>query len=163
MVRKGPRPKVHDEEYFRSNVEYDTNGGCWLWLATKSSSGYGILWHERRWQKAHRVSYEAVYGPGSADGWVVRHKCDVRSCVNPEHLEIGTQADNSRDAINRGRHARGERHGSAKLTADDVRAIRAEFVQRSRTSGGGALGRRFGVSTDTIGDIIRGKSWTCLA
>jgi hypothetical protein len=75
--------------------------GCWLWLGDKRN-GYGSVWVDGRRQYAHRAIYAELVGP-IAPGLVVRHNCDTPACVNPEHLEPGTQADNLRDMSDRGR------------------------------------------------------------
>lgn len=73
---------------------------------------------------AHRVSYEHHFGP-IPDGLIVRHKCDNPPCINPDHLELGTSADNARDRKLRGRGATGEKSGMAKLSDADVIKLRA--------------------------------------
>lgn len=95
-----------EEKYIRI-----PESGCWLWLASLNNQGYGHF-NEKY---AHRVSFEITNGP-IPDGLIVRHKCDVSCCVNPDHLLIGTQKENMQDAVNRGRIAKGEklpqyRHG----------------------------------------------------
>ena len=92
------------------------------------------------------------------EGMVVRHSCDNPPCVNPEHLLLGTQADNMADKINRGRAnvPHGERHTSAKLTADDVRDIR-QFLADGESCR--SIGRAYGVSHQVVSDIKLGKSW----
>jgi hypothetical protein len=89
------------------------------------------------------------------DGMVVRHKCDNPACVNPDHLELGTHADNVADRDARGRTARGERL-HAKLTEDDVLRIRAD--SRSHR----AIGADYGVAHSTVGNIKRGRKWSHL-
>lgn len=82
----------------------EPNSGCWLWLGQVSSLGYGhiMLSPSRRKTKAHRASWEAFRGPiGELQ---VLHTCDVRCCVNPEHLWLGTRSDNMRDMYAKGRH-----------------------------------------------------------
>lgn len=75
---------------------------CWIWTGTTDGYGYGVTSHFRQKIKAHRLSYEMRFGP-IPPGLVVRHKCDNPCCVNPNHLELGTQKDNVRDAVSRGR------------------------------------------------------------
>lgn len=77
--------------------------GCWLWTASASPDGYGKFnpTHGRTWY-AHRYSWELHYGP-ITDGLRVLHHCDVPACVRPEHLHLGTDADNAREKIERGR------------------------------------------------------------
>ncbi len=77
---------------------------CWNWLANKYPNGYGQFQLEGKPRSAHRLSYELAYGP-IPKGLVVRHKCDNPGCVRPEHLELGTQADNVQDSVRRSRNA----------------------------------------------------------
>jgi hypothetical protein len=77
--------------------------GCWLWGASIKTTGYGQFFRGPRIEKAHRVSYELTHGP-IPEGLYVLHRCDVRACVRPDHLFLGTISDNSRDMIYKGRH-----------------------------------------------------------
>lgn len=155
-------PEMGFFDKHRDKIELGAPSGCWLWNATVRGKGYGLVWARGKMRGAHRVAYETAHGEGSADGLVVRHKCDVRPCVNPDHLEIGTIADNNRDMMERGRHVamKGEAHCQAKLTEADVRTIRATYVSGCHTHGQHALARRFGVSRPVIGEVIRREIWT---
>lgn len=84
---------------------YDaTLGRCWIWTASKTRLGYGMIRVARgKTASVHRVSYALAYGP-LADNVVIRHSCDLRSCVNPTHLVPGSQRDNVADREARGRH-----------------------------------------------------------
>lgn len=112
---------------------------------------------------AHRASWILTFGP-IPEGQVVRHKCDNAMCVNPEHLELGTHADNNADTRNRGRtrQPRGERHGQSVLTSDDVRRVRAEMINAPRGTLA-RLSREFGVNKSTLLDVIAGRTWTHIA
>lgn len=83
---------------------------CWQWIGGAAGE-YGGAWFERRQELAHRISWILHFGkiPG---GMFVLHKCDNKLCVNPEHLFLGTQADNMRDKVEKGRQARGDRNGA---------------------------------------------------
>lgn len=84
---------------------------CWIWTASRTAFGYGrILVSPKYVTHAQRVAYELCIGPIPA-GLIVRHKCDNPPCCNPAHLELGTNADNSRDMVARGRAATGSRNG----------------------------------------------------
>lgn len=107
---------------------------------------------KRRKLSAHRVSYEQVHGD-IPTGLCVCHKCDVRQCVNPTHLFLGTDKDNHDDCVAKRRHAFGSRMGTAKLTENQVTAIR-----RSDLSGR-QLALQYGVSPTTISEIVNYKIW----
>lgn len=83
----------------------EPNSGCWLWTGPAYDTGYGVFFNPRidRRDGAHRVSMELATGEPIPPGMQVNHHCDVRACVNPDHLYIGTQKDNMRDACDRGR------------------------------------------------------------
>ena len=132
---------------------------CWIWTACKQSGGYGRFGLNGKTVQAHRYSYAAAHGWPAADRHVC-HACDNPSCVNPAHLFLGTDADNLADMRRKGRASpppkndlRGERHGMARLTAEQVLEIR----RRSETCR--ALAPIYGVSYATIASVKRGDSW----
>lgn len=88
--------------YFWKYAKMCGSEECWPWTGTTDQYGYGRVVYMTHYFKAHRVSYEMKYGPIPV-GMIVRHKCDNPNCVNPNHLEIGTQKDNMQDASKRGR------------------------------------------------------------
>lgn len=106
----------------------------------------------------HRLSYELWVGP-IPDGLVIRHKCDNRPCLNPEHLETGTRADNTRDMYERGRqrHLVGEGVASSKLTEQDVLSIRAEYAKGVLTQQ--MLAESYGVTQSIISSAVLRKTW----
>jgi hypothetical protein len=114
------RVKVH------CNVLADASG-CWLWTRATVGKGYGVIALPGRQRAlAHRAAYAAFVGP-IGSGLIVRHRCDTPRCCNPQHLEAGTHRDNARDAIERGRQSRGDRHsasmrGKARAGARHYRA-----------------------------------------
>lgn len=131
--------------------------GCWEWNKDWKRGGYGLLWHDGKNRQAHRVSYAAFSGP-IPDGMVVRHTCDNPGCINPDHLVVGTIADNVADREERGRRdVKGEQIGTSKLTETDVLAIRASTLPS------GALARKYGVHPTNIWAIRSGKSWRHLS
>jgi hypothetical protein len=96
-----------DREYTRSKEKYIervTESGCWIWMGSTWSGGYGYVRNEGKYISAHRYMYE-LYKGKIPDGLNCLHTCDNPSCVNPNHLFLGTQTDNMRDMIKKGRGA----------------------------------------------------------
>lgn len=126
--------------------------GCRIWTGAIGGSGYGVL----RWQSlnhsVHRLAWEDRNGP-IPEGLQVCHKCDVRTCVNPDHLFLGTPADNITDKTIKGRQAKGEGHGMRMLTAAQVLSIRADARM------GTVIAAQYGVTPTTISMIKRRKTW----
>lgn len=135
-------------------------GACLIWIGQKDPRGYGRLRIGGKFKRAPRLLWELRNGPIPA-GQVIRHKCDTPSCINIEHLELGTQLQNVRDCFERGRanRANGERVASAKLTAEQVSEIRRRYLPGKYRRGAGALAREFGVSKQSVQAILRGDSW----
>lgn len=136
----------------RFNSKVKPKGSCLEWQAARFSSGYGQFFADGKNHRAHRWLYEHTHGKLD-DGLVVRHTCDNPSCVNIEHLEAGTQRDNINDKLRRGRQVRGESHGRALLTRDDVEHIR-ESTETHRE-----LAKRFSVSEGCINNIKLRRTW----
>lgn len=142
--------------------------GCWEWQAAFGANGYGKLKCCGRTMAAHRMSWVLANGE-IPDGLCVLHKCDNRSCVRPEHLFLGTKKQNTADMWAKGRGSRGgagestvrgERHGMAKLTAEQVLEIRklaADGISLTE------LCKRFGLkSSGSMSAIVSGKKWAHL-
>lgn len=113
---------------------------------------------------AHKFSYELAHGLVPA-GKVVRHRCDNPKCVRPDHLLVGTQADNLADMRERGRayfnkFQRGQQHPKAKLDASKVQRIRA---RRHEGLSLAAIGAEFDLHPSTVHDIVQGRTWTHVA
>ena len=163
-IGTGLRPQASLHARLWAKIDKRGPDECWEWQAKERVSGYGKLNRGGRGLGdvlAHRAVWEEIHGPIPQDGtWhgrVILHTCDNRLCCNPAHLRIGTQADNVRDMDNKGRRRwagpHGATHHKAKLTDDDVRAIR-------RASGSyPEIAKQYGVSSKMIGFIKRGKSW----
>lgn len=91
-------------DQFWERVEPEPNSGCWLWTGPFVLGGYGTFSvSSRRMVGAHRFAYAEVYGP-IPEGMLVCHRCDVKPCVNPDHLFLGTQRDNMQDMVRKGRN-----------------------------------------------------------
>ena len=147
-------------ERFATKHMPEPNSGCWLWTAVCDKDGYGKF-SEMTWRQAggrnlmhtaHRFAWKHYRGAIPA-GLSVLHKCDVPSCVNPDHLFLGTTADNMADKISKERQVRGETCGKSKLTDAAVRAIRAD----TRSDEDIAADHR--VTALTIRDVKRRKTW----
>lgn len=129
------------------------DNGCWLWTAGRRHDGYGMIWRGGRAVRAHRVSYELFCGPVTDDD-VICHRCDVRNCINPEHLFLGTRLDNNQDKVAKGDQPHGEGHWRARFTDEDVLLIRSMRHVSDR-----AMAERFGVNQSTIWRIRSGNRW----
>ncbi len=134
----------------------DKSGDCWEWIASKDEHGYGFFGFDGRVCKAHRVAF-ILEIDDIPDGMCVCHSCDNPSCVNPDHLFLGTHTDNMRDMLNKGRgnKAFGEKHTKAKLSEEEVLFIKENLHFMS----GASLARAFNVHESTISGIKNGKTW----
>ena len=90
------------ERFWNKVMKIVETDECWEWIAFKNKDGYGLFGYNGKNQKAHRVSWQLHNGP-IPDGLCVLHKCDNPSCVNPNHLFLGTNADNIKDRVNKNR------------------------------------------------------------
>lgn len=158
QVRTRPRRPPTD----RFDAKYEVaDNGCWLWTGTLKDNGYGVFSLGRRegCVYAHRWAYERWVAPIPA-GLFVCHRCDVRNCVNPAHLFLGTAADNQADMAAKGRSLRGQRHNLVILTDAQVLAIRSEYLHGKRTQA--TIGGAYGISKAMVSQIVRGQSWAHL-
>jgi len=153
-----------DRERFWKKVSFDSDNDCWLWTASGNGRGYGRIKINGRNESAHRVAWEIYHGKTIPYGKVICHTCDNPRCVNPKHLFIGTQRDNVRDAVNKGRNGypKGEKHRWSKLTKDNVLLIR----EKHKNLGGKRIGKYiesmaklYGVKYETIEAVIYGRTW----
>lgn len=131
---------------------------CWLWTGATTGRtarykhGSIGLPRSRATAKASRVSWELAFGP-IPEGACVLHKCDNPLCVNPEHLFLGTHAENMDDMRRKGRSTHGVKSARAKLSAEQVREIRNTPVSNK------IMADRFGVANITVSQIRKGKGW----
>ena len=138
--------KLPQRRFWRYVVK---TGGCWLWQGSVDRYGYGTILNDLM---AHRYSYELHKGQ-IPSGLQVRHICDVRRCVNPGHLIVGTGQDNMNDMVKRGRSLTGERNHRAKLTAEAVSEIRASSLPVKE------LAVKFKVSWSLVYQVRSRKIW----
>jgi len=130
--------------------------GCIIHPNAPTAGGYRRVRVGGRRTAAHRLAYCEAHSLSldEIDGFVVRHRCDNPGCVNPDHLELGTQADNVRDRDERGRTSRGASHYSAKLTEVDVLAIRSDSCPYSLENQ-----KKYGISDSAIWRIVSRRTW----
>jgi len=146
------------EQRFFTHVLCDLKSGCWLWTASALSgqAGYGgFARGHRQSTLAHHASWEMVYGP-IPSGMLVLHRCDVRLCVRPEHLFLGTQVENVRDRDTKGRGTHGESHHHAKLTDADVVRIRSEWATGVSQA---TLAHAYAIRVPQIANIVHRRAW----
>lgn len=153
---KGSRPSKTMAEKLRGKHIVDRNG-CWIWQGRFDAYGYGSLMDERtRNIKAHRVSYQVNVGP-IPERMEVMHKCDNPPCICPDHLVLGTHAENMADMMRKRRNALGERNGKAILNCTIVREIREAYA--SGQSSQAELARKHGVDASTISRAVTRDNW----
>lgn len=148
---------------FFEKVNKDAPGGCWEWMGCLQKNGYGQVTIARKKWRAHRASWvicngEIPAGPGF-HGTCVCHRCDNKSCVNPDHLFLASQQENVADMMRKGRRKPtiGINSTRAKLNDCDIREIRRLWVGSGITKT--EIGRRFGVTYWAIREILNGNNW----
>lgn len=178
IVTPSPFPGTDPALFARFMAKVNITGGCWLWTGWSNGVGYGGIRIPKKIY-AHRLSYLMFRGP-IADSLCVLHKCDNPPCVRPDHLFLGTKSDNMRDCAAKGRTVgqatpekmargahngkfthpektpRGENVGTARVTAEDVVAIRslADRGVHQRV-----IARFFSISQPTVSQIVIRKTW----
>lgn len=148
---------------FWSHVDKSAGSkGHWLWTGLVGENGYGGFQLDGKKRLAHRVAWELVNGPipyhDSFHGMTVCHSCDVRNCVNPRHLFLGTQAENIKDRDRKGRRAstQGENHPSCFLENEDVLEIRRLADRGVKQMD---IADKFNISRGMVSMIVNRKSW----
>lgn len=149
------RPISDPVERFNSYV--DRSGDCHTWTGTiDTTTGYGVTTVDGKKVAAHRYAWEIANGCKIPHGKKILHSCDNRPCVNPAHLRPGTQIDNSRDCVERGRHPCGETSARSVLTEKEVREIR-HFSENGLTQR--EIAGLFQVSRYCVRAVIKRETW----
>jgi len=155
LVVDGERRRVIDDPAALFWAKVDKSGDCWLWTGARDRDGYGkfqVTIHgsnRQRCTRAHRFAFELAHGrPATLN---VLHSCDRPACVRPDHLFEGTQQDNARDALKKGRWV------GQRLTVDTVREVRRTHKPGASVA---ALARQLGCANSTAYQVIVGRSWT---
>lgn len=148
-------------QYLKERTTVDPQTGCWLWRLRLDRDGYGRCKQSGRVWFTHRLSWTVANGP-IQDGLCVCHRCDVRTCCNPDHLFLGTSTENNIDRDTKGRHVqlKGSGHGNARMVEHDVSIIKMLLglgVKQHR------LAALYGVSRQAITRIKSGGGWSHVA
>src|SRR5687768_5617670 len=150
-----------DREGFMKRVYPEPNTGCWLWTGRLNHDGYGSLHikdNEFGVNTAHRYSY--ILHKGDLGGLQVLHMCDVRCCVNPDHLFLGTQTENIRDMDlkKRRNNAKGSKHGFAKITEQQALEIKKLYSTGNYRQVD--ISKMYGVERGVVSAIVNSRTWT---
>ena len=167
MVRRTKKAK----ESFWGRCARNTETNCWEWsgaVGRPPTLPYGRFKLNGKEDKAHRWSWRFTFGEIPKDLWVL-HKCDNPKCISPFHLFLGTPADNVHDCMKKGRRRKvkgtrllngtGEDHPNAKLTNETVKYIRENYRFGIRGFGTTNLGRKFGVSKQSVLAVVKNETW----
>jgi hypothetical protein len=152
---------TEEEKFSRLKKSYEKNvtrkNGCWGWKGTFDKGGYGIMSSDRRHgpDRAHRASW-VIHNGKIPLGYLVCHKCDRPECTNPDHLWLGTPAENTKDMIQKNRKAIGPQTKTAKLTESDVRAIKSLLKTKISYP---KIAKMFSVGINAVVRIKRGDTW----
>lgn len=155
-LQAGSAPRSAPPAPARFHDKIDRSGGpnaCWPWTGARDDDGYGNFKLHGRVLKAHIVAFVEVHGYQPP---MVCHSCDNPPCCNPDHLFAGDAGLNNEDRNAKGRQARGNANGAAKLTAEIVAVCRA---RHEAGEGCVALAHEFGVNQTTMSKALRGATW----
>lgn len=141
---------LNQVDRFWSQVKKVEGEGCWEWIGSISSGGYGRIHFDGWLQQAQRVSWLITHGAPRKEDWIL-HRCDNRRCVRPDHLFLGDNQDNVDDCRQKQRHAFGKRNGQAKLTKAQVIAIKADRRPQY------LIASQYGINQSNVSRIKRGE------
>lgn len=150
-----PRHK-HYVLRFASLVDKKDLNSCWLWKGNRDEKGYGRFSFQDKDMRAHRMAYTLAYGP-IPEGLLIRHTCDNPPCVNPNHLLVGTDADNVRDMMERGRHASAAKYPSALIEQILIEYVALPKGPKGKCSPGvsAAFLKKYNLPSQTLSNWLR--------
>ncbi|PCJ39145.1 MAG: hypothetical protein COA71_14610 [SAR86 cluster bacterium] len=160
-VRKSGIPTIRKnhsktlQERFEDKIELIPFSTCHWWIGVEGARGYGVVKVQGEQVSTHRFAYELYKGPIPKDLCVLHH-CDNKLCCNPQHLFLGTIADNNRDKCEKDRQTKGEENGDAKLTTEEVLEIRS---LRSKGYTCQSIGDMYDICRQHVSSICRKKAW----
>jgi len=157
------KKKLSLHERLTEKTEVDAETECWNWIGCLTESGYGQIHCLGKTHRAHRVSYMVHLGP-IPEGAVILHSCDNRRCINPDHLTAGTQSDNMRDALKKGRlkvppARKGQEHPNSFVTDRDVVRLRKEYQKGRKLS---SIHKEVGLALSTVKRMLWGRTYSHL-
>jgi len=148
-----------NKDRFLSMTEPEPNTGCLLWIGGGIPSGYGVVYESGRHVRAHRMSYELFVGT-IPESLCVLHACDTPSCVNPDHLWLGTKRENNADRDRKGRHIAprimGQQSHKSKLLTQEAIGILHFLMSGERQKD---VAAHYGVDASTVSYIATGHTW----
>jgi len=163
FIEEVPGHSLNNEDrarLFWSKVSIQADSECWIWEGAVRSNGYGhMMWLGRKWRGSHRIAWALdnnVDPLSLTPKDIIMHKCDNPLCCNPSHLIKGTQLDNVKDAMSKGRLPLAEKSTSSKLTSSKAREIVNRYKMGNVSQR--VLAEEYGVSQVTIGRITRGET-----
>ena len=140
-------------------ARFTKKGDCWLWAGNVMACGYGRVQYEQKPWRVHRLMY-TLYKCPIPKGLFVCHTCDTPLCGNPEHLFLGTPKENHHDAMEKGRHTKGTKVNTCRLTEEIVLEIRSRWLDESKKYGAySRLAKEYGVTDVNIRCIVHRVSW----
>jgi hypothetical protein len=151
ITTKSMKEKSYTEKFWEK-VKLSGLDDCWMWQATKDGNGYGMMKTNGRHERAHRVSHTLLKGT-IPNGLFVCHTCDTPGCVNPAHLFLGTNDDNMKDMVAKGRSDKERRY--CILSRDQAKAVYDVRYSVSAT----ALAKEYNVSVPTVYAIWCQRNW----
>ena len=141
-------------------LKTERRGDCMIWTGSKFSDGYGRIHVDKKTWRVHRLAITLANRDEIPEGMVVCHTCDTPLCCNPDHLFLGTPKENHHDAMKKGRHTRGSKVNTSKLSETKAREILRRWNAATKKYGlHSSLGREFGVSSTNVRLLVLGKIW----